>query len=259
MLQKYHALFSSYFETNGELKNCKEPETFVMGLIPLLECAEKDFKPHITYKKLHESCANGTFEIQYGLGRRTERLGVLNPSQYVKYIVSNVKAGRLVKHRPTKNRPAFCYWFQEGYPIRSMSYDDLPAGEDTDRITEDAFLYTANNSTLCVVYSGGSCREDVWESYHDLWLLFWTNDLSGNTVRMFQAGRMLSNWELRYEETQFDQNVAVRLWNAEVFPYNEELFSKIDHMLRELGHNTITLPVVDGHTVSIKEYDLGEF
>ncbi|MBQ3004024.1 MAG: hypothetical protein IJD82_09850, partial [Clostridia bacterium] len=97
MLQKYHALFSSYFETNGELKNCKEPETFVMGLIPLLECAEKDFKPHITYKKLHESCANGTFEIRYGLGRRTERLGVLNPSQYVKYIVSNVKAGRLVK------------------------------------------------------------------------------------------------------------------------------------------------------------------
>lgn len=259
MLKYYNAVFDSYFQKHGNIRDCEDPAAFVLGLIALLEAAEKDFFPYHTYNELHKDFENRVCEIKYGLGRRTERLGVLNPSQYEKHIVANVKSGRLIKRLPQGKVPAFCYWFEGAHLIRSVAYGD-PQGECFDKMVEDAYVQTEDNSSFCVVYSNGCNEKNVFESYGSVKFLFWENDKSSNTVRMFEAYHAIDAWELRYEETLFEEDVAVRLWNAEIHPYIEEIFLKIEEMFRDLpGKSNQNEQVIrNGHSFSMKEYDLLE-
>lgn len=257
MLKHYNAVFSSYFQTNGNIRNCEDPAAFVLGLIPLLESAEKDFLPYHTYNALREDHGNRVCKIKYGLGRRTVRLGVLNPSQFVKHIVSNVKSGRLIKRLPLGKVPAFCYWFEGAHLVRSVAYADLE-GDNPDKIDEDAYVQTENDSSFCVVYSDGFSQKDVFESYGLVQFLFWSNDASLNTVRMFEAYHSIAGWNVRYEETLFKNDIAVRLWNAEVYPYDEEIFLKIEEMIRNLMGESKQAIVRKGHCFDMRQYDLLE-
>lgn len=264
MLKKYFDLFSAYFKENGTMRESCHPGEFVLGLLPLLKRADDAFRPYNAYKELYNDFESQSCEIKYGLGRRTVRLGVWNPSQFYKYMVSNVKPGRLVKKYPTGKYPAFQYWLRDGNLVRCIGYCD-PVGEDAEKFYEDAYAYNKNRSTFCVIYDGGFCEENFFEhhedheDYHALHFLFWTNDGLGNTVRMFHAYSCFlvtpGEWEINYEETTFDGAEATRLWNAQANPYCEELDRELKNIFREHGLEYRDNPVIDGYSFVLDEYD----
>ena len=261
LLKKYFDLFSGYFKENGSMTESDTPGEFVLGLLPLLQQAENEFMPYNVYKELYDAFKSQSCEIKYGLGRHTERLGVLNPSQFVKYMVSNVKSGRLVKKYPTGKYPAFKYWLRDGNLVRCISYGD-PVGEDAEKFYEDAYAYNENGSTFCVIYDGAACEKDFFghhedhEDYDTFHFLFWTNDELGNTVRMFHAFSYYpGKWEITYEETIFDGTEAIRLLNATAWPYNEEIELAVEDIARKCGLEWKKVPVIDGYTFALDEYD----
>ena len=265
MLKKYFDLFSGYFKENGSMTESDTPGEFVLGLLPLLEKAENEFMPYGVYKDLYDDFESKSCEIKYGLGRHTVRLGVWNPSQFYKYMVSNVKPGRLVKKYPTGKYPAFQYWLRDGNLVRCVAFDD-PSSENAEKFYEDAYVYNANGSTFCVIYNGSFCGENFFENhedhedYHALQFLFWTKDGLGNTVRMFHAFSYSivdpGKWEITYEETTFDGTEAIHLSNAEAFPYHEEIELAVEDIARKCGWEYKEIPVIDGHNFVLKEYDL---
>ena len=257
MLKKYFDLFSAYFKENGTMRESCHPGEFVLGLLPLLEKAENEFMPYNVYKDLYDDFESKSCEIKYGLGRHSVGLGVLNPSQFLKYMVSNVKSGRLVKKYPTGKYPAFQYWLRDGSLVRCVGYGD-PAEENANEFDVDAYVYNENGSVFCVVYLGSPCKGNLLEDYFTLQFLFWTNDGLGNTVRMFDAFPRIEQkeWEITYEETTFDGAEATRLWNAQVHPYCEEIYLELKNIFREHGLECKENPVINGHVFSLEEYDL---
>ena len=264
MLKKYFDLFSGYFKENGSMMESDTPGEFVLGLLPLLQQAENEFMPYNVYKELYDAFKSQSCEIKYGLGRHTVRLGVLNPSQFVKYMVSNVKSGRLVKKYPTGKYPAFQYWLKDGNLVRCVKFGD-PSGEYAEKFYEDAYVYNENGSTFCVIYNGGLCKENFFEHHEDhegydtLHFLFWTNDGLGNTVHMFHAYSCFlvtpGEWEITYEETIFDGTEAIRLLNATACPYHEEIELAIEDIARKCGLECKKIPVIDGYSFALDEYD----
>ena len=267
MLKKYFDLFFGYFQENGSMTASDTPGKFVLGLLPLLQQAENAFMPYNVYKELYDAFKSQSCEIKYGLGRHTVRLGVLNPSQFVKYMVSNVKSGRLVKKYPTGKYPAFQYWLKDGNLVRCVSFGD-PSGEYAEKFYEDAYVYNESGSTFCVIYDGADCGGGLFEDHKDrdavedyegydaLQFLFWINDELGNTVCMFHAFSYYpGKWEITYEETIFDGTEAIRLLNATAWPYHEEIELAIEDIARKCGLECKKVPVIDGYSFALDEYD----
>lgn len=258
MLKKYFDLFSGYFKENGSMTESDTPGEFVLGLLPLLKQAENEFMPYNVYKELYDAFKSQSCEIKYGLGRHTVRLGVLNPSQLYKYMVSNVKPGRLVKKVPTGKYPAFQYWLRDGNLVRCVSFDD-PSGEYAEKFYEDAYVYNENGSTFCVIYPVRDSGEGALDDCLGMKFLFWTNDEFGNTVRMFHTFSYSivdpGKWEITYEETTFDGTEAIHLSNAEAYPYHEEIELAVEDIARKCGWECKEIPVIDGHNFVLEEYD----
>ena len=145
--------------------------------------------------------------------------------------------------------------------MRCVSFDD-PSGEYAEKFYEDAYVYNENGSTFCVIYDGAACEKDFFghhedhEDYHTFHFLFWTNDEFGNTVRMFHAfSHYPGEWEITYEETIFDGTEAIRLLNATAYPYNEEIDLAIEDIARKCGLECKKIPVIDGYSFALDEYD----